>query len=89
MDLEVFKKYANRFGFGVESPTDLLEQTAGVIPDSAYFERTGRYWGTGTIMNLGVGQGDYGSYSISIGPVCSCAGQRGHAVRAPYGFSPS
>ena len=60
MDLEVFKKYANRFGFGVESPTDLREQTAGFIPDSAYFERTGRYWGTGTIMNLGVGQGDMG-----------------------------
>ena len=60
MDLEVFKKYANRFGFGVESPTDLLEQTAGLIPDSAYFEQTGRYWGTGAIMNLGVGQGDMG-----------------------------
>ena len=66
MDLGVFQKYANRFGFGVESPTDLREQTAGFIPDSAYFKRTGRDWGIGSIMNLGVGQGDMGVTPLQL-----------------------
>lgn len=60
MDLSAFGEYANRFGFGVESPTDLREQTAGLIPDSAYFNRTRNYWAQETLMNLGVGQGDMG-----------------------------
>ncbi len=66
MDIDVFKKYATNFGFGVESPTDLKEQTSGFIPDSSYFEQSGRYWGQGAIMNLGVGQGDMGVTPLQL-----------------------
>lgn len=66
MNLGVFQEYANRFGFGLESPTDLLEQTAGFIPDSTYFKRTQGRLRTGSLMNLGVGQGDMGVTPLQL-----------------------
>ncbi len=83
MDLDVFKTYANRFGFGVEAPTDLREQTAGFIPDSAYFNRTGRYWGKGSIMNLGVGQGDMGVTPFQLARYAAALANGG-TLHAPH-----
>ncbi|RMH68699.1 MAG: penicillin-binding protein 2 [Bacteroidetes bacterium] len=58
-DVNTFSDYAHRFGFGETAPTDLLEQAPGLIPDSAYFNRTyPRGWTVGYSINLGIGQGD-------------------------------
>ncbi len=66
MDLSVFKRYANHFGFGVKTPTDLEEQTAGLIPDSAYFNKTRSYWSKSDVMNLGIGQGIMGVTPLQL-----------------------
>ena len=83
MDLSVFKQYANRFGFGVETPTDIREQTAGLIPDSAYFNNTRSYWGKGDGMNLGVGQGDMGVTPLQLAKYTAALANGGtlHAPR--------
>lgn len=58
-DVNTFSRYAHMFGFGEKAPTDLLEQQPGIIPDSAYFNRTyPRGWTPGYSINLGIGQGN-------------------------------
>lgn len=66
MDVNTFRDYANMFGFGIEAPTDIAEQTPGIIPDSAYFNAIDPYWGIGYTMNLGIGQGDMGVTPLQL-----------------------
>ena len=66
MDLSAFHRLANSFGFGVAAPTDLREQTSGLIPDSAYFNARDPAWGIGTVMNLGIGQGNMGVTPLQL-----------------------
>ena len=59
VDVDEFKYWATEFGFGQKLPVDIMEQQAGLIPDSAYFNRT--YpggWTAGFSINLGIGQGN-------------------------------
>ncbi len=58
-DLDTFHRWANLLGFGQRIPMDIDEQAPGLIPDSAYYDRT--YpdgWTSGFTINLGIGQGD-------------------------------
>lgn len=58
-DVNTFSDYAHRFGFGDTYDTDLPEQSAGLIPDSSYYNRTyPSGWTIGYSINLGIGQGD-------------------------------
>lgn len=59
LDVNTFRRWANRFGFGVTVPMDIAEQNPGLIPDSAYYNRRyPRGWTAGYTINLGIGQGD-------------------------------
>ena len=67
IDVNTFKRYANAFGFGSRIDSDLGEQLAGLIPDSAYYNRTyPRGWTVGYSMNLGIGQGDMGVTALQL-----------------------
>ena len=66
MNLTDLKKYVTRFGFGIQDSTYRFEQTAGLIPDSAYYNRTRNYWTKTSTMNLGVGQGDMGVTPLQL-----------------------
>ncbi len=58
-DVNTWQKWAKRFGFGRRIPMDIAEQVAGLVPDSAYFNRTyPRGWTSGYTINLGIGQGN-------------------------------
>lgn len=57
-DVNTFRDYSHMFGFGLEAPTDIAEQDAGLIPDSSYFNRVHKSWTPGYSINLGIGQGD-------------------------------
>jgi penicillin-binding protein 2 len=54
-----WKRHANDMGLGIANGIDIPQESSGIIPDSAYFDRTFgvRRWGIGDIINLGVGQG--------------------------------
>ena len=59
IDANEFKYWATEFGFGQELPVDIGEQQPGIIPDSAYYNRTyPSGWTSGYTINLGIGQGD-------------------------------
>ncbi len=53
-----WSEYGQEFGFGVKVANDLLEQSAGIFPDSAYFDRVHPGWTRGYLVSLGIGQGD-------------------------------
>ena len=88
MDVNTFKRYANMFGFGTRISSDVGEQLAGLIPDSAYYNRTyPRGWTVGYSMNLGVGQGDMGVTAMQLARYVGAIGTSGklttpHLVRA-------
>lgn len=87
-DPNTFEKYAHMFGFGVQAPTDISEQTAGLIPDSMYFFSR---WGEaglkpGFTLNLGIGQGNMGVTPLQLARYVAAVGNGGtlhppHLVR--------
>jgi len=58
--LENWSEYSRKFGFGQRSQIDLIGESAGLVPDNAYFDQ--RYgkngWTKGQLVNLSIGQGD-------------------------------
>jgi penicillin-binding protein 2 len=77
-DVDTFSRYAHRFGFGEKAPTDISEQTAGLIPDSAYFNR--QYpsgWTAGYSINLGIGQGDMGVTPLQLARYVAAIANKG------------
>lgn len=76
-DVEVFSRYARMFGFGQQVSTDIEEQGAGLIPDSAYFNQRFPGWGPGFTINLGVGQGDMGVTPLQLARYTAAVANRG------------
>ncbi len=90
IDVNTFSRFANRFGFGERSEVDIGEQDAGLIPDSAYFNRVNPGgWTVGTPMNLGIGQGDMGVTPLQLARYIAALGNGGvlptpHLLRRAY-----
>ena len=88
LDVDTFHDWATRFGFGVKAPMDLAEQSPGLIPDSAYYDRVyPRGWTTGYTINLGIGQGDMVVTPMQLARYVAAVGNGGmlyppHLVRA-------
>ena len=77
-DVNTFKRYANMFGFGATSDTDIGEELPGLIPDSSYYNRTyPRGWTVGYSMNLGIGQGDMGVTAMQLARYVSAIATKG------------
>ncbi len=80
-DVDTFKRYGTMFGFGVKAPTDLAEQTPGLIPDSSYYNRMyPAGWTVGYSLNLGIGQGDMGVTPLQLARYVAAVGNRGLLV---------
>ena len=77
-DVNTFSRYAHMFGFGERPPTDIGERSAGLIPDSAYFDRTyPSGWTVGYSINLGIGQGDMGVTPLQLARYVAAVANRG------------
>lgn len=81
-DPNTFSKYAHMFGFGEQAPTDISEQTAGLIPDSSYFYDR---WGQaglkpGFTLSLGIGQGNMGVTPMQLARYVAAVGAKGKLV---------
>lgn len=78
-DVNTFSKYAHAFGFGEQAPTDITEQTPGLIPDSSYFYTR---WGEaglkpGFTLSLGIGQGNMGVTPLQLARYVAAIGNKG------------
>ena len=77
-DEDTFAEYAHMFGFGERAPTDILEQTPGLIPDSSYYNRAyPRGWTAGYSINLGIGQGDMGVTPMQLARYVAAIANKG------------
>jgi len=77
-DEDTFSKYAHMFGFGERAPTDIDEQSTGLIPDSAYYNRVyPRGWTAGYSINLGIGQGDMGVTPLQLARYAAAVANKG------------
>lgn len=73
-------KYGRLFGFGELTGVDLPNERKGIMPNTDYFDR--RYgrdnWKAGTVVNLGIGQGEILVTPVQLVQYC--------AMLANYGF---
>jgi penicillin-binding protein 2 len=59
LDVDSFRDWGHRFGFGQRIEMAFGEQNPGLTPDSAYFDRAyPAGWTAGFSINMGIGQGD-------------------------------
>ncbi|HET6566891.1 MAG TPA: penicillin-binding protein 2 [Rhodothermales bacterium] len=78
-------KYAHMFGFGEKAPMEIDEQTAGLVADSAYFDRkvgVGQ-WGYGWYLSMGIGQGDMAVTPLQLARYVSAVANGG-TLYAPH-----
>lgn len=71
------------FGIGPKNNIDLPFEVAGIVPDSTYMnERFGdRYWGTGDLMSLGIGQGMVSASPLQMAVAASSIANGGYRVQ--------
>lgn len=81
-DVDMMNRYAHMFGFGERAPTDILEQSAGLMPDSSYFDRLVGHgnWGVGWTLSLGIGQGNMGTTPLQLARYTAALGSKGKLV---------
>lgn len=72
LGINTLAKYARMFGLGEQTGVDLPNEKPGVIPTTDYFNR--RYgqnnWKAGTVVNLGIGQGEVLSTPVQMAQYC-------------------
>jgi penicillin-binding protein 2 len=61
LGVERWAKYGRDCGFGRRTGIDLPDEAAGLVPDSAYYNRRygDRKWSKFLILNLAIGQGEF------------------------------
>jgi penicillin-binding protein 2 len=58
-------EFAKKFKIGTKTGIDLLEESKGLIPSSAYYEKVyGNNWPRGILVSVGIGQGE-----VSMSPL--------------------
>ena len=81
MNLDVFGRWAQRFGFGQLAPLDIPNQLPGLIPDSTYYDDLyPAGWGPGYTVNLGIGQGNMGVSPMQLARYTAAVANGGRLV---------
>lgn len=60
LGLDRWAEYSKKFGFGIKSGIDIGEESPGILPTRAYYDRAfGKdKWPRGILISLGIGQGE-------------------------------
>jgi len=78
--LDPWSHYSREFGFGQMTGIDILEETPGLLPTTAYMNR--RYgpegWTRGFLPSLGIGQGELGVTPLQMACFAMALANRGH-----------
>ena len=76
--LDRLKEYATRFGLGKKLGIDINEETRGLIPNSAYYEKIyGKNWPRGILVSLGIGQGEVNVTPLQLANYCGLIASNG------------
>jgi penicillin-binding protein 2 len=82
---EAWTHYGEEFGFGSPTGIDILEETSGLLPSGAYFDRIygeGR-WTQGYLVSLAIGQGEVGVSPVQMAAYAAALGNMGY-YRTPH-----
>jgi penicillin-binding protein 2 len=88
---DLWTKYGALYGFGTPAGIDIGEETSGLLPSEAYFDRVygkGK-WTRGYLISLAIGQGELGASPLQMAIYAMALANRGivyqpHAVRAIF-----
>lgn len=71
------------FGLGSETGIDLPYETAGILPDSAYFDNVigEGQWGLGDVLNLGIGQGFVSASPLQMAVMTAEIANNGYRIQ--------
>ena len=78
--LDPWTEYAKDFGFGQATKIDILEENAGLVPSTEYYNRVygkGK-WTQGYLVSLGIGQGEVGVTPLQMAVYASMLANKGH-----------
>jgi len=85
LGINTLAKYGRMFGLGQETGIDLPNERAGVMPTTEYFDK--RYgknnWKQGSVVNLGIGQGEIVVTPIQLVQYCTMLANSG-IYRQPH-----
>ena len=75
-----WKKYIDEFGFGRSLETDFVNENAGFIPSSSYYDRYhGRNrWKALTVISLAIGQGEITTTPLQMANATAAIANRGY-----------
>ena len=68
LGLEKWAEYSKTFGFGSKTGIDITEEIAGIVPDSAYYDKVygKNKWTRGYLISLGIGQGELSATPLQL-----------------------
>lgn len=88
LDLDLWARYARLFRFGERTGIDLVEESAGVVPDGKFLDA--KYgvggWTEGNKLNLVIGQGDLLVTPIQLVRFAATLANRGKMLRPHLGL---
>lgn len=81
--LNEWNRLAGAFGLGQRLGIDLPDEKAGILADSAYYDRAfgKRRWGIGDLISLGVGQGTLSVTPLQMAVVAAAIANKGNKVQ--------
>ncbi|HWP30234.1 MAG TPA: penicillin-binding protein 2 [Fimbriimonadales bacterium] len=72
---------AKEFGFGTKLGIDILGESTGTLPSSAWLEKNGIRWYLGDSVNLSIGQGYLGGTPLQLANYASTIANKGIAYK--------
>ncbi|MCX6173348.1 MAG: penicillin-binding protein 2 [Ignavibacteriales bacterium] len=84
--LDIWSKYAKKFGFGSKSRIDIPEEAAGIVPSTDYYNKVyGKSgWTKGFVISLGIGQGELNVTPLQLAQYAALFANSGKSARPHF-----
>jgi penicillin-binding protein 2 len=86
LGLDLWSKYAKKFGFGSKTQIDIPEESGGLVPSTEYYNRvygkTG--WTKGFVISLGIGQGELNVTPLQLAQYAALFANYGKSARPHF-----
>lgn len=86
LGIEVWSKYAKKFGFGRKTKIDIPEESSGIVPSTEYYNRVyGKNgWTKGFVISLGIGQGELNVTPLQLAQYAALIGNSGKSAQPHF-----
>lgn len=80
--LDRLHDYAAKFGLGIKTGVDIMEESRGLIPSEKYYEKIyGKNWPRGIMVSLGIGQGEISATPLQLASYCGIIANNGKSFK--------